>query len=81
MSTVVVVHRSVIDELPPYCIHGESFCTYCGLGVWLGTETLAAVLAGALPLCVQCATEVIPRDAEKVHLTDHLRADGPHQEL
>lgn len=81
---VVVVDRVRKDELPEYCVHGYATCVACQEMCWLGSETERAVVAGEMfPLCLDCATRLLPRDPEaqrvgSLHLDDHRRADGPH---
>jgi hypothetical protein len=86
---VVIVERipppsplGLPTPLPAYCIHGETFCARCSRAVWLGNKTLEAVQGGALPLCMECANEVIPEERKREprrNLGDHRRADGPHE--
>ena len=82
MSPIVIVDR-MHEELPAYCIHGETFCTFCGMGCWLGDKTAEAMLSGARPLCHDCALELyhaghLPIEKRVAHLHDHLRSEGPH---
>lgn len=77
---VVVVDRSHPAGLPPYCVHGETFCVRCGHSCWLGDETIKVVKAGVAPLCHECAVAlrdqgVIPPGVPQRHVEDHR---GPH---
>lgn len=65
MRTVVVVDRKVAGATPRYHVAATTLCTKCGETVWLGPKTVTAVRGGAMPICVECAIEVIPPDAEK----------------
>lgn len=82
LVTVVVVDRIRAGQTPPYCIHGETWCVTCRHAVWLGTATLKVVQEGALPLCMECAeeqTEALHAAKSHHHVSDHQRADGPHE--
>lgn len=77
----LVLLDRIADELPPYCVHGETFCVLCDKACWLGSATYAVVAEGrALPVCLDCARTHPAfegrRPAERIE--DHLRADGPH---
>lgn len=78
---VVVLDRIEPGVTPEYCCHGRTPCTRCGDWCWLGHRTHEVVFTGqALPLCLQCAEAVIPRDTELIeHIRDHRRADGAHE--
>lgn len=80
MPDVIVLDRIEPGVTPEYCCHGRTPCVRCGDWCWLGHATHDVVLSGqALPLCMQCANDVVPRDvrpSSRVH--DHRRADGPH---
>lgn len=80
----IVVDRSNAFGEPVYCIHGEALCVRCEHACWLGSETVKVVMEGeALPICTECVIELEAegRLASRVpigHVSDHLRADGPH---
>jgi hypothetical protein len=85
MPDIVIVDRSRIFTKPDYCIHGTTTCYNCGHDCWLGDQTIKTVLAGAYPLCLDCANEFSaqgllpePKHVEREHVQDHRRADGPH---
>jgi hypothetical protein len=65
---------------PDYCTHGRTTCIACDEWVWLGHDTLPVVQSGeALPICVRCATRLIPPESEMLrNVRDHRREDGPH---
>ena len=77
---VVLLERVEPGVTPEYCIHGKTPCYHCSDWCWLGDQTHDVVLSGrAVPLCMQCATELLPKGSEpKERLHDHRRADGPH---
>lgn len=85
---VVVVERvHPFGIEPDYCVHGRTRCFCCNAWCNLGTDTYQAVMAGAHPICLECAKKMWESFVEQgieppqpdAHLTDHLRADGPHE--
>ncbi len=74
-GSTVLLDRITEEGRPPYCVHGETFCTVCGHAVWLGPWTYDAVVAGAAPLCLVCAMTHLPSDtpapAGRLDDTDH----------
>lgn len=81
LSTVVVLDRIEPGIEPEYCIHGRATCGRCREWVWLGHKTHDIVADGnVMPICQQCAAEIIPKGAKPIsRVTDHRRADGPHE--
>lgn len=82
-ASVIVLDRVVKNQLPEYCTHGYAECVRCYHLCWLGDRTRQIVASGeALPLCRECATEVIPPGSvpmrDRTQIRDHRRADGPH---
>lgn len=80
-TAVVVLERVEKGRRPEYCTHGYATCVNCSFPCWIGHATQKVLTDGtAVPLCMQCAAELIPgSDAVKIdHLHDHRRADGPH---
>lgn len=82
-APVVILDRVVKDVLPEYCTHGYAECVRCYHPCWLGDQTQEIITSGdALPLCMVCATEIIPPGSEAIRdraqVRDHRRADGPH---
>ncbi len=77
---VVVLARIADDPTPEHCIHGRVECVRCHEWCWLGDQTLTVVTSGeALPLCHQCAVQVIPPDQRAYKtVADRPAADGPH---
>ena len=64
---------------PDYCIHGRATCAACGTWCWLGSETHARVVAGALtPVCLPCVRRYAVPGTHAGTIDDHRRADGPH---
>lgn len=78
---VVILDRIEPDIVPEYCCHGRAPCIRCQEWCWLGHKTRDVVAeARAMPLCKQCAHEVIPPGTKATeHVEDHRRADGPHE--
>lgn len=76
----VVVLERISGVKPDYCVHGYAECIKCYRMCYLGSETSKWVTEGkAFPMCLECATEIIPPDSEpRGNLNDHKRADGPH---
>lgn len=77
---VVVLDRVREGFTPPYCVHGKATCLHCARWVYLGSETVKPVSAGAVkPLCIECAILIFPQGMRPVgRIVDHLRTDGPH---
>lgn len=66
-SRIVVVERISIFQEPEYHIHGKTRCLRCEHWCWLGNMTLKQVVEQkATPVCLECASVVIPMDDRRV---------------
>lgn len=78
---MVVLGRVEPGIVPDYCTHGRATCVACPEWVWLGSKTVAIVESGkAVPMCVQCATRLIPPCEPVGRIHDHKRTEGPHDD-